>query len=133
MIFSKHIFLTDAQLSDVLGLMLELDPERIVTAEMLQATLASPTAHFLAAVDNEDHIVGCATLCEFVSPTGRKASVEDVVVSAKCRGQHIGRQLMDFMDAQYIKDPKHLYVALTRCCQKLVVIADKPVLHPYSV
>ena len=37
------------------------------------------------------------------------------------------------LNAQDIKDPKHLYVAFTRCCQRLVVIADRSVLHPYSI
>lgn len=36
------------------------------------------------------------------------------------------------LNAQDIKDPRHLYVALTRCCKRLVVIADGPILHPYS-
>ena len=40
-------------------------------------------------------ILGVATLCVYESPTGRKASVEDVVVSQACRGQHIGKRLME--------------------------------------
>ncbi len=31
----------------------------------------------------------------FDTPTGRKASVEDVVVNPECSGQHIGRKLME--------------------------------------
>ena len=42
-----------------------------------------------------DEIVGCATLCPFFSPTGRKASIEDVVVSAEYRGKGIGRKLVE--------------------------------------
>ena len=41
------------------------------------------------------HVVGCATFYVFDAPTGRKASVEDVVVNPACRGQHIGKKLME--------------------------------------
>ena len=36
------------------------------------------------------------------------------------------------LNAQQIKDPKHLYVALTRCSERLVVISNSAVLHPYE-
>jgi ribosomal protein S18 acetylase RimI-like enzyme len=42
-------------------------------------------------------IIGCASLCVFESPTGRKASVEDVVVGEGFRGQGIGRALMEHL------------------------------------
>ena len=35
------------------------------------------------------------------------------------------------LNAHQFKDRKHLYVALTRCCRRLVVIANTPILHPY--
>lgn len=46
------------------------------------------------AEGGEGRIVGCATLCVFCSPTGRKATIEDVVVSRECRGMHLGEQLV---------------------------------------
>ena len=55
----------------------------------------APGTHFFAAVGDDGRIVGCATLCVFDTPTGRKACVEDVVVNPACRGQHIGRKLME--------------------------------------
>lgn len=36
------------------------------------------------------------------------------------------------LNAHQFDNPKHLYVALTRCCSRLVVITNNPVLHPYS-
>lgn len=86
---------SDSQISDLLVLMKELAPDLTVTAEMLQNTVESPNAHLLAAIDGEGRIVGCASLCVFDSPTGRKASVEDVVVLSSCRGQHLGKALME--------------------------------------
>ena len=44
----------------------------------------------------EGRIIGCATLCVFHTPTGTKASIEDVVVSSAYRGQHLGKQLMEY-------------------------------------
>lgn len=35
------------------------------------------------------------------------------------------------LNAHEFKDPKHLYVALTRGSKRVVVIAENPVLHPY--
>lgn len=89
--------LTDSQVSDVLSLMSELDPEIAVTPEMISQAVAASETHFFAAVETDGRIVGCATLCVFGSPTGRKASVEDVVVASDCREQGIGRALMEHL------------------------------------
>ncbi len=85
--------LRDAQVKEVVQLMYELDPTITVTPEMVKKTVKAPGTHFIA-VTAEDHIIGCASLCVFDSPTGRKASIEDVVVASAYRGQHIGKQLM---------------------------------------
>ncbi len=49
---------------------------------------------FLFVAKDGERIAGCATLCPFVSPTGRKASIEDVVVNTEYRGRGIGRKLV---------------------------------------
>ena len=72
--------LADSQIADLLALMKELNAELTVTPEMQRRA--------------EKRIVGCATLCVYESPTGRKASVEDVVVLSAYRGQGIGRTLL---------------------------------------
>lgn len=88
--------LTDAQVEEVIGLMGELDSSIKVTPEMVKRTVEAPNTHFFAVMEGEK-IVGCASLCVFESPTGRKASVEDVVVSSAYRGQHLGRRLMEYV------------------------------------
>ena len=88
---------TESQLFDVQELIKELVPGLCVSAERLAALVAAPGTHFFAAVEDDGHVVGCATLCVFDTPTGRKASVEDVVVNPECRGRHIGRKLMEFI------------------------------------
>lgn len=87
--------LTSAQIDDLLTLMRELDPTIPVTAEMLQRVADAPETHLFAAVGVDGHILGCASLCVYDSPTGRKVSVEDVVVGSGFRGQGIGRALME--------------------------------------
>lgn len=88
--------ITDSQVQEVIGLMGELDPSISVTAEMVKRTVEAQGTHFFAVVDGE-HIIGCASLCVFESPTGRKASIEDVVVASAYRGQHLGRRLMEYV------------------------------------
>ena len=87
--------LTGSQIDDLLELMKELNAEIPVNAQMQQRAVASPGTRIFVAENDEKHIVGCATLCVFESPTGRKASVEDVVVLPAYRGQGIGRTLLE--------------------------------------
>ena len=86
--------LTDSQIADLLGLMKELNADLAVTPEMQRRAVAAPGTRIFVAENDEKHIVGCATLCVYESPTGRKASVEDVVVLPAYRGQGIGRSLL---------------------------------------
>ena len=88
--------LTENQISEIRKLMKELAPDILVSSEVLESVVASPYNHLFAALDNE-HIVGCAALCVFDSPTGRKASVEDVVVLSSFRGQGLGKRLMEHL------------------------------------
>ena len=95
MIIKELSALSSVQVEDVLALMKELTDEVEVTTEMLLECVRAAGSHFFAVVDDSGHIVGCATLCVYDSPTGKKASVEDVVMSSACRGQGLGRLLME--------------------------------------
>ena len=75
--------------------MKQLAPNVDVTAEMLIRAIESHNTHFFALMNDDGRIIGCASLCVFESPTGSKASVEDVVVSSSYRGQKLGRKLME--------------------------------------
>ncbi len=86
--------LTESQIADLLGLMKELNAELTVTPEMQRRAVGAPGTRIFVAEDDAKRIVGCATLCVYESPTGRKASIEDVVVLSTYRGQGIGRTLM---------------------------------------
>ena len=86
--------LSDTQIADLLDLMRELNADLKVTPLMQQRAVASPGTRIFIAENDAKRIVGCATLCVYESPTGRKASVEDVVVLPAYRGQGIGRTLL---------------------------------------
>ena len=109
--------LTDTQVQEVIGLMGELDPAITVTPEMVRRTVEAPRTHFIA-VTAEEHIIGCASLCVFDSPTGRKASIEDVVVSSAFRGQHIGKRLMEHV-IDYAKTLAPINLQLTSRPERL--------------
>ena len=62
-------------------------------------------------------------------------------VGRKTEGRCIGTTLLTkgmeydtvvVLNAHEFKNPKHLYVALTRCCKKLVVVSADAILSPYS-
>ena len=92
--FLELCTLTESQIDDLLGLMKELNPELTVTPAQQRRAVGAPGTRIFIAENDEKRIVGCATLCVYESPTGRKASVEDVVVSSAYRGQGIGRALL---------------------------------------
>lgn len=85
---------SQAQFEDLKHLMSELSDRVNFTQMDLLSVLKDSNCHLYVILDGE-HIIGCATLCVFHSPTGAKASIEDVVVSSAYRGQHLGRRLME--------------------------------------
>lgn len=87
---------TQAQFEDLKQLMSELSDRVNFTQTDMMLVLRDSNCHLYVILDGE-HIVGCATLCIFHSPTGTKASIEDVVVSSAYRGQHLGKQLMEYV------------------------------------
>ena len=87
---------TQAQFDDLKQLMSELSDRVSLTQTNLLMVLKDSNCHLYVILDGE-RVMGCATLCVFHSPTGTKASVEDVVVSSAYRGQHLGKQLMEYV------------------------------------
>ena len=87
---------TQAQFDDLKQLMSELSDRVSLTQTNLLMVLKDSNCHLYVILDGES-VMGCATLCVFHSPTGTKASVEDVIVSSAYRGQHLGKQLMKYV------------------------------------
>lgn len=80
------------QFHQIQDLFSTLSEHSVFSPDMLAETLKSSLLY--VAVQNE-RIVGMATLCLFTSPSGRKASVEDVVVHKDWQGKGVGRKLMN--------------------------------------
>lgn len=105
---------TQAQFEDLKQLMSELSDRVNFTQTDLMLVLKDSNCHLYVILESlspgpssssaklrtgagEGRIIGCATLCVFHSPTGTKGSIEDVVVSSAYRGQHLGKQLMEYV------------------------------------
>lgn len=93
---------SQAQFEDLRHLMSELSDRVNFTQMGLLSVLKDSNCHLYVILDGE-HIIGCATLCIFHSPTGAKASIEDVVVSSAYRGQHLGLGSRDRYLIQHTK------------------------------
>lgn len=65
-----------------------------LTEAYLRHIIEADNSHLFVLRDECDRISGMATVCLCASPTGVKAWVEDVVVSAACRGRGYGRRLV---------------------------------------
>lgn len=87
---------TQTQFEELKQLMTELSDRVSFSKKMLESVLEDNNCHLYVVMEN-DHIIGCATLCVFHSPTGTKASIEDVVVSSAYRGLHLGKRLMEYV------------------------------------
>ena len=87
---------TQTQFEDLKQLISELSARVNFTLTDLMLVLKDSNCHLYVIIESE-RIIGCATLCVFHSPTGTKASIEDVVVSSAYRGQHLGKQLLEYV------------------------------------
>ena len=75
----------------------ELNPSIIVNKEKIVRAQESPETHVFVILDDDEHIIGSATLCVSELLTGRTAGVEAAVVSSKYRGKGFGKMLMEYV------------------------------------
>lgn len=96
----------DAQeFADMRTLMGVLSSHCDLTEDMLTDAVRQASV-FVAR--HEGHIIATATLAVFSSPTGRKASIEDVVVLPQYQGHGIGRDLV-----KHVLDEAHRLSPIT--------------------
>lgn len=71
--------------------------------DVIDEVLAKADSHLFVARDADGRIVGMTTMCCFTIPTGRHATIEDVVVLPECQGMGLGRKLVQYA-LQYLKN-----------------------------
>lgn len=76
------------------ALMRELSPEAAAMEDRVRKCIADEGTHQYAVFE-DGRMVGCATLCVCTTPEMVLGFVEAVVVTAACRGHHLGRRLME--------------------------------------
>lgn len=101
-----------AQITNLQSLMCELAPDIRVSASVIKNVVASPNSH-LFVIKDQGSIIGCASLGVYISPTGKKASIEDVVISSNYRGHGLGRRLLEYMIAYTKEQMKDIDLHLT--------------------
>ena len=97
----------------ILMLLPQLSPDtELPTEKFFKDLLASGNTHiFIAELDNND-IGGMLTIGTYLTPTGMKVWIEDVVVDEAQRGKGIGKDLIQFA-IDYAKSLKAKDIRLT--------------------
>ena len=85
---------SEEYVEDLDALMGELSPGATATKDRVRKCIEDKNMHLYAAFE-EERMLGCATLCVCTTPEMIIGFVEAVVVAADCRGQHLGRNLME--------------------------------------
>jgi ribosomal protein S18 acetylase RimI-like enzyme len=72
----------------------QLTPQPSTLSEQTLRAVLDNSASRLYLLEEEGRVVGMLTLGIYVSPTGSKGWIEDVVVDDACRGRGYGRMLV---------------------------------------
>ena len=67
-----------------------------ISESMTKNLIASDNSHLFFAFDESENCMGMLTLGIYISPSGKKAWVEDVTVGEPYQGQGIGEKMMKF-------------------------------------
>jgi GNAT superfamily N-acetyltransferase len=63
---------------------------------MLKELIVSENSHLFFAFDESGNCMGMLTIGIYISPLGKKAWIEDVVVDEIYQGQQVGKNLIEF-------------------------------------
>lgn len=103
---------TEQEYAEMKYLMQVLDPVCQLTVRQLMDTTSNPTSRLFVLRNENQDIIGTYTLGLFSSPTGKKASIEDVVVHPDYQGQHLGQLLIENALSR-LKEMAPIHVQLT--------------------
>jgi len=67
-----------------------------ISGLMFKELIASENSHLFFAFDESGNCMGMLTIGIYISPTGKKAWIEDVVVDEIYQGQRVGKNLIEF-------------------------------------
>ena len=92
----ERITSTDSSTAEAISLLLkQLSSQEFTFSERELAALVTDPSSTLFLLYTEDKIAGMLTLGTYLSPTGRKAWIEDVVVDSQERGKGYGKMLVE--------------------------------------
>ena len=92
----ERITSADGSTAEAISLLLkQLSSQEFIFTERELAALINDPSSTLFLLYSEDKIAGMLTLGTYLSPTGRKAWIEDVVVDSIYRGKGYGKMLVE--------------------------------------
>ena len=92
----ERITSADSSTAEAISLLLkQLSSQEFIFTERELAALINDPSSTLFLLYSEDKIAGMLTLGTYLSPTGRKAWIEDVVVDSAYRGKGYGKMLVE--------------------------------------
>ena len=92
----ERITSADSSTAEAISLLLkQLSSQEFSFSERELAALINDSSSSLFLLYTEDKIAGMLTLGTYLSPTGRKAWIEDVVVDSQERGKGYGKMLVE--------------------------------------
>jgi ribosomal protein S18 acetylase RimI-like enzyme len=92
----ERITSADSSTTEAISLLLkQLSSQEFSFSERELAALVNDPSSSLFLLYTEDKIAGMLTLGTYLSPTGRKAWIEDVVVDSAYRGKGYGKMLVE--------------------------------------
>jgi len=77
--------------------------ESTVDSTLIEAIINEDNSHLFFAINDQGEYMGMFAIGFYISPTGKKAWIEDVVVAISYRGQGVGKFLIEFA-IQYAKE-----------------------------
>jgi ribosomal protein S18 acetylase RimI-like enzyme len=97
MVIKKVTIFTERVYEAVLRLLPQLaQVDELPGKHYLKEIIAAENVHFFTAESANKEIIGMLTIATYKTPTGVKASIEDVVVDESQRGKGFGEELMLF-------------------------------------
>lgn len=101
---------TKTLIDNFLKILLEKDAS--ISIPMLSDLIASDSSHLFFVFDESENCMGMLTIGIYISPTGKKAWIEDVVVGEIYQGRGVGQKLMAFA-IQFAKQNQVSLLTLT--------------------